>query len=138
MVQEYYPCDDDQILGEMVSEYLQRDECFGMPRSQRSLITLVLHKLLSSSTFAIAGTLQTIIDRLENIVKDITSDEDSDAMLVNDLSNDIEEFEEYEDEWPDEEDEEFDKEDGRRTYSADEIEGIRSEIKDLKVIHSLA
>ena len=59
-------------------------------------------------------------------------------MLVNDLSNDIEELEEYEDEWPDEEDEEFDKEDGRRTYSADEIEGIRSEIKDLKVIHSLA
>lgn len=138
MVQEYYPSDDEQILGEMVSEYLQRDECFGMPRSQRSLITLVLHKLLSSSTFAIAGTLQTIIDRLENIVKDNTSDEDSDAMLVNDLSNDIEEFEEYEDEWPDEEDEEFDKEDGRRTYSADEIEGIRSEIKDLKVIHSLA
>ena len=98
MVQEYYPSDDEQILGEMVSEYLQRDECFGMPRSQRSLITLVLHKLLSSSTFAIAGTLQTIIDRLENIVKDNTSDEDSDAMLVNDLSNDIEEFEEYEDE----------------------------------------
>ena len=43
MVQEYYPSDDEQILGEMVSEYLQRDECFGMPRSQRSLITLVLH-----------------------------------------------------------------------------------------------
>ena len=93
MVQEYYPSTDEQTLGEMVSEYLQRDDCFGMPRSQRSLITLVLHKLLSSSTFAIAGTLQTIIERLENIVKDNTSDEKSDAMLVNDLSSDMEALE---------------------------------------------
>ena len=44
LVQEYYPSQDEQTLGKMVSEYLQRDECFGMPRSQRSLITLVLHK----------------------------------------------------------------------------------------------
>lgn len=138
MVQEYYPSTDEQTLGEMVSEYLQRDDCFGMPRSQRSLITLVLHKLLSSSTFAIAGTLQTIIERLENIVKDNTSDEKSDAMLVNDLSSDMEALEEYEDEWLDEEDEEFDKDEEERTYSADEIEEIKSEISDLKAIHSLA
>ena len=29
MVQEYYPSDDEQTLGEKVSEYLQREECFG-------------------------------------------------------------------------------------------------------------
>jgi len=138
LVQEYYPSKDEQTLGKMVSEYLQRDECFGMPRSQRSLITLVLHKLLSSSTFAIAGTLQTIIERLENIVGDNTSDEARDAVLVNELSSDMEDFEEYEDEWLDENDEELDKEERRRTYSADEIEEIRSEIKYLKEIHSLA
>ena len=138
LVQEYYPSKDEQTLGKMVSEYLQRDECFGMPRSQRSLITLVLHKLLSSSTFAIAGTLQTIIERLENIVGDNTSDEARDAVLVNELSSDMEDFEEYEDEWLDENDEELDKEERKCTYSADEIEEIRSEIKYLKEIHSLA
>lgn len=138
MVQEYYPSDDEQTLGEMVNEYLQRDECFGMPRSQRSLITLVLHKLLSSSTFAIAGTLQTIIERLENIVKDHTADEEDDALLMNDLTADMEELEEYEDEWLDEEDEEFEEEENKRTYTADEIEEIKSEIEDLRVIHSLA
>ena len=138
MVQEYYPSDDEQTLGEMVSEYLQRDECFGMPRSQRSLITLVLHKLLSSSTFAIAGTLQTIIDRLENIVKDNSSDAKDDTMLMNDLSNDMEELDEYEDEWNDEDEEEFDAEKEKRTYNADEIAEIKSEISDLKAIHSLA
>ena len=138
MVQEYYPSDDEQTLGEMVSEYLQRDECFGMPRSQRSLITLVLHKLLLSSTFAIAGTLQTIIDRLENIVKDNSSDAKDDTMLMNDLSNDMEELDEYEDEWNDEDEEEFDAEKEKRTYNADEIAEIKSEISDLKAIHSLA
>lgn len=91
MVQEYYPSEDEQTLDEMVSEYLQRDECFGIPRSQRSLITLVLHKLLSSSTFAIAGTLQTIIERLENIVKNNTSSDNEDASLMDNITNDIEE-----------------------------------------------
>ena len=105
MVQEYYPSDDEQTLDQMVSEYLQRDECFGMPRSQRSLISLVLHKLLSSSTFAIAGTLQTIIDRLVNIVKNYEEEHQDyselDESLMTDLSNDIEELDEYDDEWID-------------------------------------
>lgn len=139
MVQEYYPSEDEQTLDEMVSEYLQRDECFGIPRSQRSLITLVLHKLLSSSTFAIAGTLQTIIERLENIVKNNASTENEDAPLMDNITNDIEEMDEYEDEWTDEENEEFDEDEkGKRTYTAEEIEEIKSEINDLKVIHSLA
>lgn len=139
MVQEYYPSEDEQTLDEMVSEYLQRDECFGIPRSQRSLITLVLHKLLSSSTFAIAGTLQTIIERLENIVKNNTSSDNEDASLMDNITNDIEEIDEYEDEWTDEEDEEFDGEEKeKRTYTAEELEEIKSEINDLKAIHSLA
>ena len=139
MVQEYYPSEDEQTLDEMVSEYLQRDECFGIPRSQRSLITLVLHKLLSSSTFAIAGTLQTIIERLENIVKNNTSSDNEDASLIDNITNDIEEIDEYEDEWTDEEDEEFDGEEKeKRTYTAEELEEIKSEINDLKAIHSLA
>ena len=139
MVQEYYPSEDEQTLDEMVSEYLQRDECFGIPRSQRSLITLVLHKLLSSSTFAIAGTLQTIIERLENIVKNNTSSDNEDTSLMDNITNDIEEIDEYEDEWTDEEDEEFDEEEKeKRTYTAEEIEKIKSEINDLKAIHSLA
>lgn len=139
MIQEYYPSEDEQTLDEMVSEYLQRDECFGIPRSQRSLITLVLHKLLSSSTFAIAGTLQTIIERLENIVKNNTSSDNEDASLMDNITNDIEEIDEYEDEWTDEEDEKFDEEEKeKRTYTAEEIEEIKSEINDLKAIHSLA
>ena len=139
MVQEYYPSDDEQTLDEMVTEYLQRDECFGIPPSQRSLITLVLHRLLSSSTFAIAGTLQTIIDRLQNIVKDNTADEADDEALMNDLNEDIEELDEYEDEWTDEDDDAFDDENKvNRSYTKEDIEEIKQEIEDLQTIHSLA
>lgn len=138
MVQEYYPSDDELTLGEMVTEYLQRDECFGMPRSQRSLITLALHKLLSSSTFAIAGTLQTIINRLWEIIKENATDEVDNNILLEDLNSDIEELEEYEDEWLDEDEEWDDSDDSTRTYTPTKIEEIKQEIEDLKVIHSLA
>ena len=142
MVQEYYPSEDEQTLDIMVSEYLQRDECFGMPRSQRSLISLVLHKLLSSSNFAIAGTLQTIIDRLVKIVESYEEEHKNcselDDSLITDLANDVEELEEYDDEWLDEEDEEFESDENKKEYTADEIEEIKTEINDLTVIHDLA
>ncbi len=49
----------------LVSEYLRRDNLQALPASQRSLMTLVLRKLLASSTFAIAGALSTISNRLK-------------------------------------------------------------------------
>ncbi|MCD8312548.1 MAG: DEAD/DEAH box helicase [Bacteroidales bacterium] len=44
MVQEYYPSDDEVTLADMVTEYLQKEASYGMPSSQRTLITLVLYK----------------------------------------------------------------------------------------------
>ena len=48
-----------------MSEYLRRPNLQALPASQRSLMTLVLRKLLASSTFAIAGALHSISSRLE-------------------------------------------------------------------------
>ncbi len=50
-----------------MSAFLQRDTLISLPASQRQLITLVLRKLLASSTFAIAGTLQGLVGRLRNL-----------------------------------------------------------------------
>ena len=50
---------------QLVSEYLRRDNLQALPASQRSLMTLVLRKLLASSTFAIAGALETLSKRLK-------------------------------------------------------------------------
>ena len=72
LVQEYFPTADEIALAELINEYLERPKSYGIPNSQRKLITLILYKLLASSSFAIAGTLDTIIHRLEKMVSNHT------------------------------------------------------------------
>ena len=67
LTQEFVPSDDEHRLYELVSAYLQRDNLAALPASQRTLMTLVLRKLLASSTFAIAGTLRKLVGRLEQV-----------------------------------------------------------------------
>ena len=135
-VQEYYPSEDEIALQEFVQEYLKREECYGMPVSQRTLISLVLHKLLSSSTFAVAGTLQTIINRLQKIVDDHKDNGEDD--LLSNIAEDVPELEEYEDEWFEEEEDEDNNGRAEKEYTSEDIESIKDEIHDLEVIHSLA
>ena len=133
-VQEYYPSEDEITLQELVQEYLKREDCYGMPVGQRTLISLVLHKLISSSTFAVAGTLQTIIKRLQKIVEDNKEEKDDD--LLSNIAEDVPELEEYEDEWFEEEEDDETKEE--KIYTDDDIDNIKKEIADLEIIHSLA
>ena len=65
ILQPFIPEDNEDRLYELVSEYLQRDNLQALPSSQRSLMTLVLRKLLASSSFAIAGALDSLITRLQ-------------------------------------------------------------------------
>lgn len=65
LTQDFTPTAREQQLYEAISEYLRRDELHALPRGQRQLMTMVLRKLLASSSFAIAGTLGTLIHRLE-------------------------------------------------------------------------
>lgn len=63
----FRPSDREQGLYEAVSAFLQRSDSFAIPASQRTLTTLIIRKLLASSTQAVAGTLETIKNRLEAI-----------------------------------------------------------------------
>ena len=65
LVQEFVPSPDEQHLYDLVSDYLQRPTLYALPASQRHLMTLVLRKLLASSTFAVAGTIEGFVRRLE-------------------------------------------------------------------------
>ncbi len=65
LVEEFTPEESEDRLYKLVSDYLQRDNLQALPASQRTLMTLVLRKLLASSTFAIAGALTTIVNRLK-------------------------------------------------------------------------
>jgi len=68
ITQEFVPSPDEQRLYDLVSAYLQRENLFALPPGQRQLMTLILRKLLASSTFAISGTLDALAIKLENIV----------------------------------------------------------------------
>ncbi len=61
---KFHPTDDEQKLYEAVSEYLKRDNTFAFPKRQRHLTALILRKLLASSSYAVANTLETMKNRL--------------------------------------------------------------------------
>lgn len=65
ILEEFVPTDDETKLYDLVSEYLRKPELQALPSGQRQLLTLVLRKLLASSTFAIAGALDKMAKRLQ-------------------------------------------------------------------------
>ncbi|MEE4209427.1 MAG: SNF2-related protein [Parvularcula sp.] len=60
----FKPTDDEQKFYEAVSAFLQREDSYAIPRQRRHLTVLILRKLLASSVEAIAGTLETMVERL--------------------------------------------------------------------------
>src|SRR5690606_26168419 len=61
----FAPTDEEFQLYQAVSEFLQREESYALPKRQRHLIALILRKLLASSSIAIAGTLDKLVERLQ-------------------------------------------------------------------------
>lgn len=82
ITQDFTPTPKEQELYDLVSKYMQREELYAIPTANRALITLVLRKLLASSTFAIAGTLHKMADRFEGMAsgEEVTDVEDFDAV----------------------------------------------------------
>lgn len=145
IVQAFTPADDEERLYHLVSNYLQRPHLFALPPGQRNLITLVLRKLLASSSFAIAGALDTMIRRLEaELVQaenaaelaPLPGEDDS----VSELGTDYEALEPTTDEWA--------ESDGTQAAEAaqadperltpDQIEALRGEIHELRGFRDLA
>jgi adenine-specific DNA-methyltransferase len=92
--QAFEPGEDEQRLYDDISAWLQRPELFALPAGQRQLVTLILRKLLASSTYAIAGAFDTMITRLEKLKLDLETEELS--ADVDGLDEDIEEWEDDE------------------------------------------
>jgi len=133
IVEEFIPSEDEYQLYLWVSEYLLRDKLYALPSSQRKLMTLILRKLLASSTYAIHGTLDSLVNRLEAIL------ERHEEQEVLDFVNDFETYSETEEDWIDEEEE--DNEYARKEeqiYSHLELEEIKEERDDLIVFRDLA
>jgi ERCC4-related helicase len=135
LVEEFIPSEPEQKLYNLVSDYLQRQNLYALPASQRQLMTLILRRLLASSTFAIAGTLKGLADKLEKAT-------DAQKAVIEppqEVAETFESFEEMEDEWEEEEDEsEVDKKDDPKVLSPDQLEKVAEEIKSLRLFTELA
>lgn len=127
ILQEFFPTKDEQNLYDLVSEYLTRPKLYALPNSQRQLMTLILRKLLASSTYAIHDTFCSLISRLEAKLKH------QDDNNLEDLYFD---FDGSDEEWIDDEEVENDEE--QEILSPTDINGIKKEITDLYVFRNLA
>jgi adenine-specific DNA-methyltransferase len=124
ITQDFLPSDAEHELYEAISDYLRRDQLIALPASQRTLMTLVLRKLLASSTFAIAATLERLAMRLEALStspENLLDDEDLEG--IEELQDELEEEQEAE-----ESEEEKPAEAPRRIAP----ERLKAEIADLR------
>jgi adenine-specific DNA-methyltransferase len=126
LVEEFTPEESEDHLYDLVSDYLRRDNLQALPSSQRSLMTLVLRKLLASSTFAIAGALESMSNRLKSRLKK----QEPLAPLEEELDHDYEGLSETAEEWSDDEIEE--------PLSEADRDALEREIADLDAFATLA
>jgi len=83
ITQDFTPSDEEWELYQKVSAYLQDDSILAIKPGARHLVTLVIRKILASSSFAIGETLDTIIKRLNaSRTLDLTVLADFDAVDV--------------------------------------------------------
>ena len=100
LVQEFVPTAEEQRLYDLVSAYLQQPMLYALPASQRQLMTLILRKLLASSTYAISDTLAGLARKLEMAVAQAEAVDTP----PEELADNWEALEELADEWDEDSD----------------------------------
>lgn len=128
LVEEFYPTQEEQQLYDLVTEYLQKENLYALPSSQRILMTLILRRLLASSTYAITGTFEALCAKLQKLVPDQESVEEE-------LAENFEGYEELKDEWQEQEENDNNE---SETYSEGDLVEIKEELKSLREFESLA
>ena len=90
---DFVPSEAETQLYDEVSAYLQREVLVAIPNTRRKLMTLVLRKLLASSSAAIGATLGKFVNRLTT---------QTTLPLNEDVREDFESLDEIEEEWGEE------------------------------------
>ena len=127
LVEQFTPDESEDQLYNLVSDYLRRDNLQALPSGQRTLMTLVMRKLLASSSFAIAGALNTLARRL----KAVLAKQGPANTLLSELDEDYELLDETADEW-------YEDAEPVPALSAADQEALRKEIADLDSFRDLA
>lgn len=131
LVQEFIPSPDEQKLYDLVSGYLQRPTLFALPAGQRQLMTLILRKLLASSTYAISGTLEGLAQKLEAAA---AAAETVDTP-PEELPDNLEGLNELADEWAGDEDNSSPPQPG---LTPEQVAQLRAELEQLRRFGQLA
>ncbi|MBL5980456.1 DEAD/DEAH box helicase [Comamonas sp. NyZ500] len=127
IVEEFTPSTEERELSNLVADYLRRPNLKALPEGQRQLISLVLWKLLASSTHAIAGALDTMAKRLQGEL-----DKSSDIPdLADVLDDDYESLDETSEEWEG-------QENAAASVEPNERDAIAEEIAELQYFKTLA
>ena len=134
MAQEYMPSEKEQELYDKMSAYLLRDDAYGLPLGQRTLLLLLIRKLMASSSFAVCDSVQAIINRLKRLVGEKTEEAEVDESLQ-DLFDDS--FGEETEEWDEDENEDI-KEIEKIRLTPEQQTAVYKEIADLQQIYDLA
>jgi ERCC4-related helicase len=132
LVQEFMPTTEEQQLYDLVSDYLQQPTLYALPASQRQLMTLILRKLLASSTYAISSTLDGLASKLEVAA---AASESVDT-LPDELPDNLDELEELADDWEEEENGTSQAE--RIRLTQEQLVELHEEAAKLREFHSLA
>lgn len=126
ILEAFAPEEREEQLYNLVSDYLQRDNLQALPTSQRSLMTLVLRKLLASSTFAIAGALESLRRRLYEQLQQTAAPQS----LEEELAEDFEVLDALAEEWA--------EDTVPESFSMSERAAVAREIADLERFRDLA
>ncbi len=143
ITQDYTPTKQEIELYDGMSEYLQRPNLYALPSSQRQLMTLILRKLLASSSFAIASTLNNLVIKLGFLIDEakLTLKANSNEFDTTDIAENFEGFDEMSDEWIDNEEEDEDEEvEGKKSkdFTKEDISLMEQEKTDLEGFRDLA
>lgn len=103
MTQKFVATEIETKLYDEISEFLRREDIYSVPRQQRMLTTMIIRKILASSTFALIETLKTIKKRLENMLESATANEldlndFADEDLLDSTNEDLEDSDDYSEE----------------------------------------
>lgn len=134
-LEDFTASDQEWELYQKVSAYLQRGDIFAMPKGQRNLMTLVVRKILASSTFAISDTLLSLIKRLDNTLEG-NHINDNPESIFEDIDAIEDTFEEWEQLEEDEVQETIDTDSQRDSSLIKEM--IQTEKKELYSYYQLA
>jgi superfamily II DNA or RNA helicase len=111
----------EEDLYKHMSDYLQRGDTIAVGQNGRHLVTLVLRKILGSSSFAVAATLDKMVSRLERRLS-----------VSEETLNDIDGVEETADEWR--EDEQAAEADALEDEADDVVERVDPEALKAEIV----